>query len=378
MWLVGWLACTPSPTDVVDRPTSTSDTGSTPTTPTAETGTPPEPCERPPVVAGDLHSAEAMALCEAHEDLSLSGNLHLDGGGVVDLPCLCDLGGNLVIGDVSSVGLPRLRGTAGQILVDASPALTVLELPALTQVGRNLAVLDAPALTRLSAPALAHIASDLRLERSPLLSTIELTALDRVGDTISLSDLPALTTLDGLSALRDVEWGLYVNGTGLVVASLPGLERMGGPLALVGNASLERVEGFPRSREIAELRVNDAPHLTSIGGFAPDTWLWDLRLKDDPLLSALDLPAQTDIVGVVELEHVPLLASAPHVSAVTDIFNVRLVDTGLVDLDDFEALERVLSNLVIVDNAQLPTLKAVALAVRVDVGGTTTVRGNGP
>lgn len=401
MWLVGWLGCTPSSTDGPSPPVHSDETADTAHTgSTGHTGEPPGPCERPPVITGDIDAATAAALCAEHDDLSLSGNLHLEDVDEVSLPCVCDLGGNLVVRGVRSLDLPRLRGTAGQILVEASPELEVLDLPALTDVGRNLVLVGLPGLTRVSAPALRKVDGEVRVEQDPLLAELTLTSLDRVEDEVVLDGLPRLATLDGLAALRSVEWGIRVAGTGVVTARLPALELCGATLELEDDLELQRIEAFPALQDLGELSVTGAPRLTSITGFPAHATIWSLRLEDDPLLATVELPGQVT-TGTIVQRHVPRLAHAPTLVGASDAYQVVLEDTGLVDATDLAALrrtsvnleidqnarlvdisaladlERVGGNLYVRDNPRLPQLQAQALAATVEVGGVVKVSGNG-
>jgi hypothetical protein len=262
-----------------------------------------------PVVVDGPAGLAALAEVEA-----VLGDLRFEGAGVaaIALPALAEVGGDLAVWDdpaVETVALPALRAVGGDLSLYADDALAAVDLPALASVGGSLAAHRAPALARLDAPALRTCGA-LYVYHDDALGAVSLPALEVLVAGADLWELPALA---GLEAPR-----LRRAGGGVDALGLPGL----GSLSL---PSLAEVGGL-RIRHADALRDLALPALAAVTG--------DVGLEWDRALASLQWPALAEVRGDFALVHLPGLSalSLPALARVGGDLSIRGVGLGACDV----------------------------------------------
>lgn len=307
-------------------------------------------------VAGNL----AVAPGRAPAAIDLPALRHVSGSLVVAdsdldrlaLPSLTTVGGNLQLlfdPQLAAVALPLLASIGGELAVTQAPALTDLTAPQLASASGIALSRTGVVALRLPRPtALGHVIID----ETPALSEVSLPALTSV-EQLSIRYAGRLRTLD-LSALHACPGvgdhaSIDIEHTGLTAIALP-ISGAAGPIWLARNPALTAVHlvelGGARELDLhgnPQLAVVDVPHL----GDVDSLWL------SGPLTS-LQLPGgvmvhqQLGIVGT-GLAHLPQFRLELHAS-LTVTGNPALVDLrGL-------SLPATLGSVSIEDNALLADL----------------------
>lgn len=245
----------PSDTDPLDSPDDTDPLDLDTDIPTVE--------GRPPFV-GAVTFADRSAIigfCAVHD--TVYGNVTVRGTDLTDvndLACLRRVYGSLTISgaQLNTVSLPTLDYVANHLTVSDARRATVVQLPALQEVGGTLNLgnaTDLGALQVVDLGALRRVGTDLRIEDTGALALISLPALTDVGrnlwlrrnDALIAATIPGVTTLGG--ALR-VE-----QSYSLLQLDLSGLRRVGtlgtAELAIEGNDALHTLAGLPAVRWVS-------------------------------------------------------------------------------------------------------------------------------
>jgi len=282
---------------------------------------PADPCDAP-VEVPTTHlasQADADALC-TDEAVAVRGDLVLTS--TIEASCLCEVDGTIEV-SAPSATLPGLM-EAGALSAGAS--VERLDLPDLEILGASLELIDRSVLEQVSMPRLVRIEGDLRIVDAPALVRVP---FDR------------LVTIEGDLEVQDVgARGVY----------LP-------RLAEVGHVTL------------AELPVDEAPHLSSLQTVGGDLFLADLAAPMDSGWSSLEQTEGSVRLHRLDTETVSAFFKLTHVGG-----DLELVDLPQVDsLYGLDAVEVVEGDLVVVDTPELPADDLEAWADGIDVQGQTQI-----
>lgn len=249
-------------------------------------------------------------------------------------------------GLVSLEGLGNLVSVGDVFMVSLNPALESLNgLDKLTSVGGRLAVTDLPKLKGLEGLSqLTTVGGDCELYGLPLLKNLNgLGNLTSIAGNFSLSNMPALPNLDGLDRLT------AIGGT-LNVAENPQLARLGdfkaltslGGIYLSNNPVLSEVNGLEKIRTIegGGISFYGNPVLSNLDGLQNITTVGgSVQLSGSPLLTHLDSWNQlTTVSGDLNITDMPNLASLTGLSKVVSANGLRIVRSGVTNLNGLEKL----------------------------------------
>ncbi len=322
------------------------------------------PSAGPAVVS---NSADADTFCA-------SGNQGADLTVHVDLPCLCDVTGDVVVHGGS---LPLLGAVAGDLhLADGSPQLpvlrkvegdvrtegsaTTLALPQLEAVGGDLWISDAPQAVDVDLSGLLTVDGALTIEGLAALATVDLSRLRVVGGPLRLADLPALTTLTGLVAVEAIGRGPDRSGADQGGIELVGLGRLedldtfrlltvlGGPVTIEANPVLVEIDGFTTLAALPHpVRIAGHPQLQALEGFDLLTTVGDLEVVDNPALANVFGFVNLAGAGAVSVDGSPALRSLNGLGALQQVGGLQLSHLGLQDVPWFTQLHTIDGDLVI-------------------------------
>jgi len=107
--------------------------------------------------------------------------------------------------------VPALTAVGGTVRIAGNGDLAGIYLPRLATVGA-LTITDDVALVQITAPALVEVAGDLTLERTPTLELVDTSAGPQVAGDLTVSGAPRLAT-----------WVGAVQVSGLVEVDAPAL-----------------------------------------------------------------------------------------------------------------------------------------------------------
>ena len=257
---------------------------------------------------------------------AIGGGLTVSGAASLDAPELTDVGGDLIVTELSvaNLYLDDLQSVGGQLWVYDTGELQRLSFTWLRSLGGPLIVADAPALFQLSWPRLATVVGDVRFE-----------------------GLPALKTLEPLVAVEHVSGELVVSDTAVrLMGDLRGFERIDGGIRVEGNSELVAIDGFWHLTELSTLTVLDNPALQGITGFDVLEHVDGIELRGNPALTDIELVLLSSIGTLGESDQGLLLADAPDLRDVTlpelkVLANLYLSDTGVTSLEGFAGVNTV-------------------------------------
>ncbi len=290
-------------------------------------------------IGGNLRIINQSKLVELDLPLLESIGGDLDAGGCLNCPeASQQSAGNPAL---ARILVPSLKTVGGAVKITRTPALSALDLPALTEA-RRLEILGASALASIFAPHLAA-AESVELRDNPRLLALDLPAL------AALTGSPVYNP--GTSAVIGRQ-GLAMSGNlALSHLALPLLVRIDGKLDLTGNPELfhlglERliaIEGALIERN--GLRQIVMPALAEATGA--------LEVRDEPDLERLEIPALRH-AGIIALARLPALELAPLPA---------LESLGTLTIEALDGLERLtvpsaatLGALNLIGNASLRAL----------------------
>ncbi len=141
---------------------------------------------------------------------------------------------------LATVLLPSLTTTSG-IQLHNDPLLTSASFPSLVVANLFLMQSD-PVLKTVSAPHFTAATGPMELSTLPALTTIDLTALTTIGGSLALTGLTTLGSLSGFSALGGISGDLTVQSCNTLssFAGMDQLEQIGGNLTITSNTNLPR------------------------------------------------------------------------------------------------------------------------------------------
>lgn len=345
---------------------------------------PVDPCEGVPTVAlgaGD----DPAGLCAGGGLLVVDGDLSIDATQVLDCACavtgdltlaapltagaLARVDGDLVVRGAASLDAPELADVGGDLEITAL-SVDNLYLDSLRTVGGAVHVHDTEGLLRLSLGWLRSAGGPLTVEQAPALIQLAMPRLATVPGDVRFEGLPVLASLESLVALQTLEGALIVRDTGVVhLDDLRGWERIDGGIVVEANPELLSIDGFWHLTELTTLTVVGNPQLASVTGFDVLPAADRVELRDNPVLTTLELPLLASLGTLGSDDEGLLVTDAPGLDTVAvpelrTLAGLRLVRTGLVDLSAFAAVEA-LGTLAVVDNAALEAIDAPALPVRI-------------
>lgn len=281
---------------------------------------------------------------------------------------------------VSLEGLGNLVSVGEGFMVSLNPALESLNgLDKLTSVGGRLAVTDLPKLKGLEGlPQLASVGGDFELYGLPLLKDLNgLANLTSIAGNFSLSNMPALTNLDGLDHLTTI-------GGTLNVSSNPQLTRLTdfkallslGGIYLTNNPVLSNVNGLEKIKTIKSQGISlyGNPALSNLDGLQNiTTVVGSVQLAGSPLLTHLNNWNQLATVsGNIDMTDMPNLTSLTGLSNVVSVYGLRLLSTGVTNLNGFEKLTGLGNGgLQLEDNPMLSSLDGLQNIAT--LGGTLSI-----
>lgn len=209
-------------------------------------------------------------------------------------------------GDLPAVELPALE--SAETLAIGPTTATRLAFPKLNWIYAVLAIRDNPLLTSLELPLLADVGKDwagvldsdafgIEITNNAGLASVQMPALKEVGNDLAVLGNPLLTSLD-LSALGKVTNDLEIRGTGLTQLSAPLLTSLGGSEPGGGNGTRVSFGG---------LIIADNPSLASALLPGLTAAYLDFRVTNNPMLPTCDAQAlasqlTTSPVGSVTIE----------------------------------------------------------------------------
>ena len=267
---------------------------------------------------------------------------------VLALPALVSAGAIEMLDVGQAVELPVLR-SADELLVAAGNTRT-LRAPALAAAG--VVTLDLlPELEQLSLPALRQVGLDVAITRCAKLAALDLPVLVSIGEAatifrpspvLALEGLPALETV-ALPRLRFLADEVSVATTGLHTISLPALEN------------------------VTAIDLRDSPvSALSLGAV---TTLARVELHDTQLVDLTSLRALASLDNLV-LDGNPVLASLAGLEHLTAMAG-ELTLTGNATLGSLTALDQLMvvaGAVTVTDNPQLSPDEVAALIARVHHG----------
>ncbi|MEQ1566934.1 MAG: hypothetical protein ABMA64_14930 [Myxococcota bacterium] len=358
-------------------------------------------------VDGDL-VGRAGAL-SAPELARVGGAVEVAGSQVTEwaTPSLADVGGRVAFDDAPALGsleLDHLHDVGGEMIVRGLPLLGSLHLPRLRSVGGDLVIEGLSGLTALtSTQSLESVRGSLilrQLPQLPVLDDWQFVFLYEVGGDVVIADNPAMLAIHGFPMLGcagafpsqiapdcSADWAmpgsLIIEGNDALqqVPGFDNLEHIAGDLVLRDNATLDSVQGLIHLARIdGALVLEDLRTVANLSGFGALATAGELRMTRIGEVVSADFPRLTAIDRDLRVQECPKLSSIlgfPLLTQVGGTFSVTN-NVELVDISGFGPLQRVGGDFEVVDNPVLSTHVVESWLSAVDVGGSSTVSGNGP
>ncbi|MEY4582464.1 MAG: hypothetical protein RL701_7167 [Pseudomonadota bacterium] len=244
---------------------------------------------------------------------TLAGSLELRGSGPGStlrdfngLEHLTQLGG-LSVSGLDSLqnlrGLPSLTHLTGSIQLSDLPALRSIDaLSELRSTGGAIIIRRTPKLTRLTALSQLEETAGLSLIEADAVTSLSAFArLTRISGDLTLVGNDALRTLDGLQGVRALR-ALYVDSSALT--ALDGLENMSTlqNLVLTNNPRLTRIDALNQLTTVpGEIKITSDPMLTSLAGLTHVTQVGSLVLQDSLARNTLTALAPTNALDLATM-----------------------------------------------------------------------------
>ena len=323
-----------------------------------------------PVVGARSLSGQAAAdaFCEQGALLQLDGDLTVSGSVQVD--CLCDVTGRVLI-DAGRLAGTRLRGIGGDLILTG--ATEGADLPELRSVGGDLRVHDAPTLEAVDFDWLRTVGGEVVVERCDALSQLRLRRLAEAGGDVRFESLPMLTGLDAVESLNDIDGDLVVRGTGVVTMNeMRGYERISGGVYVESNPNLTSVQGFWYLSHVRDaIAFRDNPALVSIAGFdllmAPEA---SIHLTGNTALDFVAFPQLQALSHAGEFGPALWIEDAPLVQGLitpelTAVSTVHIEGSSLSSLSMISTLNQ-LGSLTIIGNDLLLSVSGPPSVAQID------------
>jgi hypothetical protein len=151
---------------------------------------------------------------------------------------------------LTSVSLPALKRTDGNLDLANNPNLTSLTLTALQVVGTSLFLATNKLTGAISFPALTFIFSDLQVQSNTLMTSLSAPLLTTIQNIAQLSGCTALASINFNSLQTVGNFFLLSNDTSLTTLSLPALVSVGNDFQFDGCTSLTSAS-FPSLTTLA-------------------------------------------------------------------------------------------------------------------------------
>lgn len=373
-------------------------------------------------------------------DLTLTSNAALSS---LALPALVTTTSVTVQDDPSltSIAVPLLAKSS-TVTVQNAPRLKGLSLPTLTQCdtltvknddlvsnlsagvlakGGTITVQSNASLASVALPALAN-ANYLTFDSLPMLSSVNLGALTgnpyppspfqlTISNASESATAPLSIDLSALQAVSDFTLSGLAKLT--KVGPMPKLTAIGVCAYFNDDPALTSISGFDNLKEIGCLSVKNDPVLTQVDLHAITTWtgysdapapLTHVTLDSLPQLTNLDLRNLTSIsglglsnlsatasstpvfnfsalstVGILQFQNIAKLQTLPNLHQVGAAVVKDLTVSGnpqLASLGDLSNLKKLSGSLAITNNPGLATCQAKQLAQSLSIAATTTISGN--
>jgi hypothetical protein len=164
---------------------------------------------------------------------------------------------------LTSAALPQLSAVGDFVRFDTDGALTSIDLPALLSTG-SLQIVGNTTLATMTASRLAFASKGIDLTQLPALTHVDLTAVSAIGNELHVIHTPKLVDLTGLASLRTIGGEMTLQqADGLT--SFHGLDQLtlvSGNVTITDNASLASFSGLGSLSEIGgSLTISNNPKL---------------------------------------------------------------------------------------------------------------------
>lgn len=302
--------------------------------------------ERTDFTCGDV-VARSLTIASADDAAALAhiriihGSLSTVGAAVtqLSLPELEQVDGFLDLSGANAatrISLPALRDVASSLSITNDPSLVSVELPALSQVGSDFTVSHNLGLTDLGAMnVFAAVGRDVMILDDPALTAVKLPAL--VGQDIDVEHDAALAALDVLGGTRIGR--LTVHDTGVTALRISTDTLRGdaelGDTDISDNPALASISIF--TDHVGRLAIAGNPRLQQVSVLA-SVFDGDMIASNDPQLGSLIIDNEAEIGGAVAFNG-SLSVSAPITGPIafgpfTVAGDLTLEGTQLVDVLD--------------------------------------------
>ena len=204
-----------------------------------------------------LDSLRSVSLIEVSGNTALT-DLGLTGLEKVDVRVI--LTSNAVL---PSATLPALASVGDFMRFDSNGALATIDAPTLVTAG-SLQVTNDPTVATVTAPRLAFATAGVDFANLPALTHLDLTAMSTIGAELHVITTPQLHDLTGLASLQSIGGDLDVEHAD-ALTSFHGLDQLGlvsGDVTFENNAVLASYAGLGQLTEIGgSLTISANPKL---------------------------------------------------------------------------------------------------------------------
>ncbi|MEQ1501317.1 MAG: hypothetical protein ABMB14_03760 [Myxococcota bacterium] len=284
---------------------------------------------------------------------------------------------------VTTVDLPRLESVGEDLVLDGLPALTsVVHTSDLVTIGGSLRLVNNPALRTVEDFEFVEtIGGDLELGGGgDLRSVVALWTVSRVTGDLTIRDEPRLGSVQGFESLSQIGGTLRVVSVGAAgVSGFDALDQLGG-IEVIGNRNLATWATGEVSVVAGSVTVVDNPVLPvlpaidgvdSIGGAVQIAGM-DALAGGGALGEVVSIPGDLQVVDNAALQNLGM----PSLGQVGGDLTLEQ-NAALSSLQGWSALDTVSGDVTVRSNPALPDAAIGAWLGGIDVGGATTVDGNG-
>lgn len=275
------------------------------------------------VIDDDVLVSDSSQLAQLLELRCVSGDLWLHVPGAVSLANL-----QIVAGDLFLIG--DKQNATGQ-------GLSQVSLPALTQVGGDLALLENRELLTFSADQLAQLGGKLALINNAALTELNLSINSAAGLT-----LRANSALQNIYMTQLVQVGgplIVDNNLQLQNLDILNIQTVVGDIFVVDNSALGLLIADQLSQVSGKFFINNNNMLAQMSARALTDVGTSAKIQRNPALIRLNLPALQHAADIFLYDNTAL--SVLDLSALVDAQSIHLVDNGQLVSPTFTHLQTV-------------------------------------